>query len=236
MIQDFISNKGKKGLSLFFAGWGMDKRPFGNLACQDMDIMICYDYTDTGFDYRMIERYGTIMITAWSMGVWAAGKIIPGLKAAGKEITRATAINGTLLPVNDLYGIPEKIFSGTLEGLSEKTLEKFRRRMCGDTANYELFMSAVPLRSIGSLHGELAAIYKKAASGNSSEDMDDTACAGIIKAECQGNWNDAVICTKDRIFPADNQIRFWTDAGIRYELADRTHYCNDIISSKITGR
>lgn len=236
MIQDFISNEGKKGLSLFFAGWGMDKRPFGSLACKDMDIMICYDYTDTGFDYRLIERYGTIMITAWSMGVWAAGKIIPCLKAKGKEITRATAINGTLLPVSDLYGIPEKIFSGTLEGFSEKTLTKFRRRMCGDTANYELFMSGAPLRSIGSLHDELASIYKTATSENSSKGLDDTTCAETIKAECQGNWSDAIICTKDRIFPANNQIRFWTDAGISYELTDRTHYCNDIFSLKITGR
>ena len=35
-----------------------------------------------------------------------------------------------LTPVDDLKGIPQQVFEGTLEGLNEGTLEKFIRRMC----------------------------------------------------------------------------------------------------------
>ncbi|MBO8481614.1 MAG: DUF452 family protein [Muribaculum sp.] len=229
MIQHFITRKGRGTLSLFFAGWGMDFHPFSDYASGDADLMICYDYTDLGFGYGILEEYGKIKITAWSMGVWAAEQVLKG----HENISEAIAINGTPLPADDLYGIPENIFLGTLENLSEAsgkaadTVDRFRRRMCGDAGTFRTFMEKAPERDTGSLRDELASIWTKCRNEKERKDNEKPGGSRI--------WTGAVVCSKDRIFPAANQQRFWDEAATAYTLADGTHYCEDIMRTEISA-
>ena len=219
MVQEFISEKHLNGtLSIFFAGWGMDARPFNDFCDghECFDIMICYDYTDMSFDYGKIDRYDNIIVTAWSFGVYAADK---SLKDCSK-IIRATAVNGTPLPANDIYGIPYGIFTGTLKGLSDTSVMKFRKRMCGDIETYGDFMSKAPERSLESLHDELEAVLLDAHDGLPQK----------------GIWAEALIGTKDRIFPPANQERYWKEAMTGCETMEAPHYCPNILKTKVNGQ
>ena len=70
-------------------------------------------------------------------------------------ICERVALNGTVTPVDDLKGIPQQVFEGTLEGLNEGTLEKFIRRMCLKKENLETFLSKRPQRAVEELQEEL---------------------------------------------------------------------------------
>lgn len=234
MVQHFITRKGRSTLSLFFAGWGMDFHPFSDYASGDADLMICYDYTDLGFGYGILEEYGKIKITAWSMGVWAAEQVLKGHENISGNILEAIAINGTPLPADDLYGIPENIFLGTLENLSEAsgkaadTVDRFRRRMCGDAGTFRTFMEKAPERDTGSLRDELASIWTRYRDEKERKDNEKPDGSRISRI-----WTGAIVCSKDRIFPAANQQRFWDEAATAYTLADGAHYCEDIMRTEI---
>jgi biotin synthesis protein BioG len=194
MKQCFINHKGSARLLLFFAGWGMDEHPFAGLRKAGSDCMICYDYRTLEFDVAQLATYTDITVIGWSMGVWAASQTLK--QHPELPVTRRIAINGTLYPVDETRGIAPAIFDGTLQGLNEQTLQKFRRRMCGSTAWFQAFQSVAPQRSVEELKEELAAIGTQYRQLNPVETP----------------WDKAIIGTEDRIFPADNQRRAWQGA------------------------
>lgn len=218
MIQNFLKRQGSGTLVIFFAGWGMDMKPFLDYGDADHDIMICYDYSDMSFDSGMICGYDRYFVMGWSMGVWAATAIMQ--RGQLPSISDAVAVNGTPTPVDDSFGIPEKIFSGTLESLSDATLVKFRRRMCGDAAGFSFFMDRAPERTVDDLRNELAAIGRM-----SSE-------TGLSADDAKAIWKRAVICKGDRIFPPQNQTGFWENAGIENISCEGAHY-NDSLMRNI---
>lgn len=61
-----------------------------------------------------------MFVFAWSFGVYAAAY---WLRKENLSPTMAVAINGTLSPIDDELGIPVGVFNGTLENLSEKSLQ-----------------------------------------------------------------------------------------------------------------
>ena len=72
------------------------------------------------------------------MGVWAASMV---LRDMDLPICERVALNGTVTPVDDLKGIPQQVFEGTLEGLNEVALEKFIRDVFEKKENLETFLS-----------------------------------------------------------------------------------------------
>lgn len=210
MILQPIIRAGHTRLTLLFAGWGMDHNPFRQYAPTGSDYAVCYDYSTEDFDAAAVNSYESVHIVGWSMGVWAAA-------CAASRITiptTGTAINGTPHPIDDRLGIPPEIFHGTLRTLSDVTLQKFRRRMCGDTGNLENFMSKAPQRDIESLRAELAAIARHA---------QHPAPAGF--------WNTAYVAGRDSIFPAVNQRRAWEQCGTTVkEFPSAAHYSEDIFT------
>lgn len=191
MKQHIIRSGKTPALHLFFAGWGMDHRPFTCLANDQEDLMICYDYTDMTFDYSLLAGYGQIRLSAWSMGVWAAAVTFQNKAIIFRS---RTAINGTHTPVHDTCGIPISIFEGTLHSLNEKNLERFNRRMCNsDKALITLFQSHAPQRSIESLQDELAAIGSLARNPPPVFD-----------------WDKIIAGENDLIFPLQNQLNAWS--------------------------
>lgn len=177
-------------LILIFAGWGMDSRPFASLARDGYDIAVVWDYADPSpISDAFLVAYKEICVLGWSFGVPYAARFT----AANEErlpITRCVAVNGTLHPVDDRRGIPRDIFEGTLAALSERTLDKFRRRMAGSADAYKRFIWHAPERSADSLAEELRRV-----------DADGPAPDPVFDA--------VYIAGQDRIIPADNQIEAW---------------------------
>lgn len=182
-------------LLLFFAGWSARPEVFARLeAQQGTDVMLCYDYRDTTFA-EDLSRYNEIHLIAWSMGVRMAE-----LSVGGKySFATATAINGTPCPIDDAFGIPEKIFRGTLDNLTADGLHRFNRRMCGSReilAQYEAF----PARPLEEVRDELQHIYNLCHS--QSTGMPGNEAASIA-------WTRAIISSADHIFPTANQHNYW---------------------------
>lgn len=209
MKQEFITKENNQQLLLFFAGWGMDSAPFAGYRPANSDLMICYDYSDITFDTSQIIGYNRINVVAWSLGVWAAAR---ALSATSLNIDRKIAINGTMYPVDNDRGIVPEIFNGTLNGLCESTLVKFRRRMCGGVSGYKEFMLHGPQRSVDSLRIELR---------NIGEMYTDS-------LPIEFRWDDAVIGESDAIFPAASQRMAWSETSANVNIINAPHYNNYI--------
>lgn len=176
---------------LIFAGWAMDSNPFAGLHKDGYDIYVAYDYRDMSADTRLLGRYDEICVIAWSWGVPSAAAFIashPGL-----PVTAAIAVNGTLTPIDDERGIPANIFQGTLDGLSEASLLKFYRRVCGSGTAYRQFTQSAPLREFESLKPELEAIRDNGGAADVSPLIFDR----------------VIIGDADMIIPTVNQWRAW---------------------------
>lgn len=196
-------------LILFFSGWSAAPGLFARLkADEGTDVMVCYDYRDVRFE-EDLSRYEEIRLIAWSMGVRMAE-----LAAGGKyAFASAIAINGTSCPIHDAYGIPEKIFRGTLDQLDAEGMKRFNRRMCGSReicAEYEAF----PTRPLEEIKEELQHIY---ALCRKEGETGQTSSASSIP------WTHAIISSADRIFPAANQHNYWDGCCAVTEI-DAPHY------------
>lgn len=189
MRTEWLIKKGNRRLVLFFNGWGMDARAVAHLkgAC---DVWMAFDYRELG-DVVLpdVREYGEIYVVAWSMGVWAAANVMPRLAVAP---VAAIALNGTEHPVDDRWGIPERIYRLTERGMSAEGREKFVGRMLADAAEAERFAGSQSQRSLESVCGELSLIREQSA---------------VMRHEMK--WNKAYISEGDVIFPVANQQAWW---------------------------
>jgi malonyl-CoA O-methyltransferase/biotin synthesis protein BioG len=193
----------RHSLLLFFAGWGMDERPFLEYLPDDRDCIVCYDYRSLAFDESLLTPYRNIRVVAWSMGVWAAAQALGGRQW---PVAESIAVNGTPSPVDDERGIAAAVFRATLEGFGEVALQKFRRRMCGSKEALLHFMERAPLRTVEDLREELAQI-------------------GRLASECPPaafRWDMAYIGMRDKIFLPAGQLRCWEGGNLR--MIDCEHY------------
>lgn len=198
-------DEGYPDLLLFFAGWSASPDSFARLAVPERtDYWVVYDYRD--LTLPEVTGYEHVDIVAWSLGVWVAAAVLP----AKIPYRRCIAIDGTLLPVNDSYGIPVPVFKGTLDTLSETNFRKFNARMCGSRDVLQLYGKTV-LRPLAEIKAELSFLYR-----------------WIL--ECQDiapvfRWTKAIVSSDDRIFPYVNQVRFWEEkAGCPVTVVNASHY------------
>lgn len=212
MNQTFIHKANNPQLTVFFLGWGMDEKPFAGYAPQDADLMVCYDYRTLDWDETLLLPYKEIRLIGWSMGVWAASQVMahPTL-----PITQSIAINGTPYPIDEARGIAPAIFEGTLNGLNEATLQKFRLRMCGSATAYKEFAEVAPRRSVEELKEELAAI------GQQYKELPTSPFV----------WDKALIGNADRIFLPDNQARAWQGTSTATACAEAAHYSTELFKT-----
>ncbi len=201
MIQHFISRPHQSRLIMIFLGWAMDFRPFESLRAEGYDIMLLWDYCCDTFDRSTLEGYDEIVVMAWSFGVPAAAKFIS--ENTGLPITSRIAFNGTQHPVDDALGIPQAVFSATLDNLSADSLPKFYRRVAGSGTTFRDFMSRAPQRDIESLRKELTTIAERT----------DT----VI------HWDIAYIGKNDLIIPPANQLKAWRNEAARTVVTDSSH-------------
>ena len=167
------------------------------------DCLLCYDYRSASFDASLLAPYAGIRLLAWSMGVRVAADTLSGLSLPWE---RRLAVGGTMTPVNDERGIPEATFRATLAGFSGQSMLRFRRRMCGSSAE-SARIAALPLhRRLDDLREELDALWRR-----------------VEKSPAPAfNWDAALIGTSDRIFPPENLRRAW--AGVPQTERPTAHY------------
>lgn len=208
MRHTFLRHRpGSTGLLLFFSGWGSEPCMFSHDFDTDsgQDILMLWDYRDMVLDPDLLRGYCRISLLAWSMGVWTAGKV---LGEAGMVNGPRLAVNGTPFPIDDGRGIPTAIFNGTLNGLSERTLAKFRRRMCGSSETLESLLGCGLKRSADELRDELAAIGDRARNTVSSP----------------LRWDKAFVGDRDMIFPPAGQHHAWEELNVPITDTDAAHY------------
>lgn len=178
-------------LILILAGWGSDGRLYEEIAARaphGWEIACVSGFDGTPAE-GLTDGYDTVYLYAWSLGVAAAAELLEG-----KQPTRAIAVNGTPLPADDSYGIPEAIYEGTRAALDPRNLKKFRRRMCSGTQQYREIDSRLEQNpDIKKLQEELSYIRE----------------TSRRREGASISWDRVYIGNTDAIIPAANQRRYW---------------------------
>lgn len=193
-------------LLIYFAGWGTPPTAVSHLKLpENHDLLICYDYQNLQLDFDF-SPYQQIRLVAFSLGVWVANQLMKN-----RTLASATAINGTLRPCDAQFGIPPEILKGTLDGLNETNRLKFERRMCQDLSLYQQYQSLEERRSTPELKQELTALYQAIATRPHHSDI---------------QWNQAMIASKDFIFPTAHQLSYWQTHAphTRIQTIEGAHY------------
>ena len=200
MKMQWVRRDDSPGLILFLNGWGMDGGTVTPEPPTGWDLVTFFDYRDLEVGEAALllpEKYATVVLVAWSMGVWAAGVFTP----QAERITASVAVNGTSRPIDDEYGIPGELYEETVKHFSEKSRSSFTRRMCGGAGAAERFRRIGPERPLDEQRRELESIRRHCDAGEPKNPYP---------------FDAAVIGGRDRIMPTENQVRHWHSG--RHEL------------------
>ncbi|MDW7771461.1 MAG: DUF452 family protein [Desulfobulbaceae bacterium] len=189
----WLRKQGRASCIIFFAGWGMDPTPFRDIDVRDHDLFMVFDYSrmERGdFQDFPTGSYEDLHLVAWSMGVWAAAYALAGQE---KRFTTATAVNGTLSPIDATRGIEPGAFTDMVNNFSAPALHAFYKSMFTDQAEAERFFRNRPQRSEHNILHELV-------------------CLGRYydqRKPVNNIFGRKIVGSRDRIFPARNQLRSW---------------------------
>ena len=244
----FLNKKNNNKLILFFNGWSLDENIVKDLTTSEYDVIMFYDYSNLEIDENIVKEinsYKEINIVAFSFGVWACGYVLRHCEAlnVGSDIEclpkqsclllqninsrfkNVIAINGTLIPIDDKFGIPEKIFNLTLSTLSEKTYPRFFKNMFSGEADVDLhsksnlkWKSKVGLpahqqkvdNALNASQYDLEKFPNRTIE-NQRQELIQIKDLSTDK-NCAQNSNlftKIFVGTNDKIIPAKNQMAFW---------------------------
>lgn len=179
-------------LIIFFNGWSLDENIIKHLDTVNYNVLMFYDYSDLEISEEILEKcnsYQEINIISWSFGVWACSAVINKFN----KLKNVIAINGTPVPIDNSFGIPEKIFNLTLSNLSEKNYPLFYKNMF---LKFEKnFLKGLPNRDIANQTQELTQIKNLSSS---------------LAVPIPQQFTKIFVGTQDKIIPAKNQIKFWS--------------------------
>jgi biotin synthesis protein BioG len=202
----WLNQQNNQDCILFMAGWGMAPEPFLDIASGPVDVLMVYDYRTIDEDECDLPTLPSstnsqrkIHLLAWSMGVWAAAKLVRNGTLPCRSFSSATAVGGTCQPVHDQFGIPEQMFDRTVRDFSPEVLEEFYRSMFDSDQEEEQFLRhmAKTKRSVEELRQELIALR------TACEDLPD------VSEELADVFKNRIVTGRDRVFPARNQMRAW---------------------------
>lgn len=190
MQSDWLNKKNNKQLIIFFNGWGSIIP--NNLKYNDFDIIMFHNYQH--FDAINIDfsSYEKKYLIAWSLGVYVCNFYYNYFK----DCDGYTAINGTLLPIDNEFGININAYNLTIDNFNEFTCKKFMKKI---GSNYEI------KRDIENLKQELINIKQ-------------------LNPIQFFKFNKIYISTKDKIFPYKNMISFWTKRNEKIIEIEGQHY------------
>ena len=171
-------------LIIFFNGWGMDEKIISHLDRTGFDILVLYDYRDLDIELPDMSNYKEKYVIAWSMGVMISTLF------DFDNVVKYIAINGTPKPIDDKYGIPEKIYKLTLRSFNEQSCQKFLERMFDVKPPIEMFSN----RTFESQKEELANLL---------------GIEGKVVS-----FDKKIVSDKDLIIPTKNQLNYWKNPDI----------------------
>ena len=190
-----LNKKNNDNLIVFFNGWGFDEKIVSTLRFGEFDVVTFFDYQNfppIDIDFSMYKKK---YLVAWSLGVSVADLYFDVFK----NFDGFTAVNGTQLPINDDFGIPNNAYNLTIENFNELTCLKFIRKI-----NAPIQIT----KKIQELKNELIQIKN-------------------IKPTNFLNYNKAIISNKDRIFPPKNMLAYWNEKRVKIQEIDAPHYVFD---------
>ena len=184
MKYKWLNKENNEKVIIFFNGWGMDNSAVEGLDFENYDVLMFYDYNSLGtnFCFEELKDYHSKFITAWSMGVMIATLFQKQLE----PIVSATAINGTLFPIDIKYGIHPKIYDLTIKGFNEKGRERFLRSMFYPETD------TLPKikRTLENQKSELVALKG-------------------YQSNLEFKYNKIFISDNDKIIPTKSQVKYW---------------------------
>lgn len=207
----FIFRSGdSRRLILIFAGWSTTPSFYRDLHAEGWDIAVVWDYSSLEFDGSALDGYESVYIIAWSMGVAAAAHAA-ATSLDPSRISAAFAVNGTLYPSSDEYGIPEDIFEATQATLNARNLIKFTKRM-GYVPPAPGSLPPLPKEEIYIPDFEKLSFELR--------NVRDNARRGRLP------WKRAFVSRRDRIFPPESMLKAWQNdvSGPYIVELDAPHY------------
>ncbi len=154
----WLNKQNNKNLIVFFAGWSFDPAPFCSLDCAEYDVLMIFDYNDLTIpdELKNFSSYNKKFLISWSMGVFTAYL----LKDLFKTFDYKIAVNGTVTPVDDKFGIPVKMFELTLKHAQKGLEGKFYRNVFNSDEDFEKYSQNPVQRSIENRVSELQHLYE----------------------------------------------------------------------------
>lgn len=203
----WLSQNNSSNLIVFFAGWSFDETPFKTLKCDGFDVLFVYDYNEISeleILKNISEKYEHKILICWSMGVFVAAS----LRKYFENFDKKFAINGTVTPVDNEFGIPVKMFELTLKHASVGLGGKFYKNVYKTEEELEKYSQNPVKRTIEDRVSELENLYE------------------FIKShEVNGeNFYDfAVVSEFDKIIPPKNQIASHTKFDVPIKTIECGH-------------
>lgn len=185
-----LNKQNNKNLIVFFAGWSFDEKPFGKLVCDGFDILFIYDYNELNLPKELenLQNYEHKYLHAWSMGVFVAYEF----RNLFEDFDYKIAINGTITPVDNEFGIPVKMFELTLKHAATGLAGKFYQNVFKNSEEFEMYSKTLVQRTIENRVSELENLYN------------------IIKMKdykkAESFYDCAIVSDFDKIIPPKNQI------------------------------
>lgn len=185
-----LNKQNNKNLIVFFAGWSFDEKPFGKLVCGGFDILFIYDYNELNLpkDLENLQNYEHKYLLAWSMGVFVAYEF----RKLFEDFDYKIAINGTITPVDNEFGITVKMFELTLKHVAIGLAGKFYQNVFKNSEEFEIYSKTSVQRTIENRVSELENLYN------------------IIKKKdykkAESFYDCAIVSDFDKIIPPKNQI------------------------------
>ena len=125
------------------------------------------------------------------------------------KLNKKIAINGTIKPIDDNYGILKKIYDLTIKGFNQSSCEKFVKRMFVETTAFSPFL---PKRTLEELKNELISLKTYNGDENFSFDL-------------------VYISEYDKIITPKNQLNFWNKRNEKILMLDCGHFPTSIFEN-----
>lgn len=203
----YLNKNNNEKLLVFFAGWSFDENPFKKQDFSDFDVLIVYDYNDLSIpkEFEDFKNYREKNLLAWSMGVFCAYL----LKDIFADFDKKIAINGTIFPIDDKYGIPEKVFKLTLIHAKKGLEGKFYQNLFNNENDFQKYLQNSVERDIENRVNEL-------------NNLNNLIKSSTINYEYF--YDKAIVSKQDKIIPPQNQINSHKNLKIQVVEIDSGHF------------